>query len=359
MAGASIAAELAAHMSVIIVEAEHQPGYHSTGRSAAFWSETYGGPFVQPLTTASGPFLAQPPPDFSKNSFLSPRGSVHLGRMVDDHALTSLIERFAGSAIVLDRMDQDQLRCRVSGLNADWCCSAWEPDCSDIDVGALHAAYLGHARRHGAQLSCNMRVKGLQHHNGVWTISCAKGEIRASKIVNAAGAWADDLAALGGLRPIGIKPYRRTIARIRVEAEVPPTLPLVIDINGGFYFKPDTGGRIWLSPHDETLTVPCDAAPEELDIAVAIDRFEQAMAWPVLAVEHSWAGLRSFAPDRLPVFGADLSKSSFYWCAGQGGFGIQTAPAIAKLLAAQILGACPDPIVSAIDPTQYAPGRFQ
>lgn len=358
MAGASIAAELAAHMSVIIVEAEHLPGYHSTGRSAAFWSETYGGPLVQPLTTASGQFLAQPQRDFSKSGFLSPRGAVHLGRIADDQALTSLIEQFAGSAITLDRMNQNQLRSHVPGLNADWCRSAWEPDCSDIDVAALHAAYLGHAKRHGAQLRCNMRVKGLKHHDGEWTISCANSEVRASNIVNAAGAWADDLAVLGGIRPIGIIPYRRTIARIRVGADVPSTLPLVIDINEGFYFKPDTGGRIWLSPHDETPTVACDAAPEELEIAIAIDRFEKAMTWPVLAVEHSWAGLRSFAPDRLPVIGADPANPSFYWCAGQGGFGIQTAPAIAKLLAAQILDSEPDQGVMGIDPAQYAPDRF-
>jgi D-arginine dehydrogenase len=175
--------------------------------------------------------------------------------------------------------------------------------------------------------------------------------------VNAAGAWADDIARLAGARPIGIAPFRRTVAVLRVAPAAPADLPLVIDVGGSFYFKPDAG-RLWLSPHDEVPSDPCDAAPEELDVAIAIDRFQNVTDWQIEAVERRWAGLRSFAPDRMPVYGFAPEADGFFWFAGQGGFGIQTAPAAARLGAQALLGQGPDAMTAGIDAAAYAPARF-
>ena len=171
-------------------------------------------------------------------------------------------------------------------------------------------------------------------------------------------SWADPVARLCGAAPLGIQPYRRTVAQLRTDPPAPAGLPHVADIAGRFYFKPEAGGRLWLSPSDETPTDPCDAAPEELDVAIAIDRLEGVVDWQVRSVERKWAGLRTFAPDRLPVYGFDPAVPGFFWCAGQGGFGIQTAPAAARLAAAVLLGTNPHPSVSDIDPSAYAPTRL-
>jgi D-arginine dehydrogenase len=176
-------------------------------------------------------------------------------------------------------------------------------------------------------------------------------------LVNAAGAWADPLAELAGTRPLGIQPLRRTVAQLRTVPRPPADLPLVLDISGAFYFKPEHG-KLWLSPHDETPCPACDAAPEELDVALAIDRFEHVVDWRIEAVEHKWAGLRSFAPDRLPVYGFDARVPGFFWFAGQGGFGIQTAPAAARLGAQLLLGLPGDAMTETLDPALYAPARF-
>jgi D-arginine dehydrogenase len=183
-------------------------------------------------------------------------------------------------------------------------------------------------------------------------------EFRAAVLVNAGGAWADEVARLSAVRPLGIAPKRRTMVHLRVGRSGLRDLPLVDDAAGSFYFKGEADSSIWLSPHDEIATDPCDAAAEEIDIATAIDRFEQVVDWRVERVERSWAGLRSFAPDRLPVYGFDRDCPGFFWCAGQGGFGIQTAPAAARLGAALLLGEAPHPSVSHIDPATFAPARF-
>ena len=358
MAGASLAAELAPHASVIILEAEAQPGYHSTGRSAAFWSESYGGPLVQPLTSASGPFLQDPPPAFHDRSFLSPRGAVHIADPAGQPALREMQSAFRESSIEMELLGRDDLKDLVPGLKPGWDQGLSEPSCADIDVAALHAAYLKAAKSAGARLlTGNGLVAAVPKASG-WRIDTQAGEIEASLIVNSAGAWADAVAERAGEKAIGIRPYRRTIAQLRILPPAPPELPLVIDVGGSFYFKPEAGGRLWLSPHDETACDPCDCAPDDYDIALAIHRLEQVVDWRVERVEHSWAGLRSFAPDRLPVYGFRGERRDFFWFAGQGGFGIQTAPAAAKLAAALLLGAAPDPMVVAVDPSPYLAERF-
>jgi D-arginine dehydrogenase len=349
IAGASLAAEIAPHASVLLIEAEDHPGYHATGRSAAFWSESYGGPLVQPLTTASGVYLRE-------GGYLGPRGALHIADARGAAALDALERAFAGSAVPLERLGDEALRKRVPGLREGWSEALWEPSCADIDVARLHGDYLAAARRAGARLVTGLRVERAERRGGVWRIG---GGVEASVLVDAAGAWADAVAAAAAVPSLGVRPYRRTLAQLRVDPPAPAGLPLVIDALGRFYFKPEAGGRLWLSPHDETPCEPGDCAPEEYDVALAIDRLEQAVDWRVERVERSWAGLRSFAPDRLPVYGFDPAADGFFWFAGQGGFGIQTAPAAARLAAALLLGREPDPLVSQIDPAPYAPGRFR
>ncbi len=342
IAGATLAAAIGGRARVVLIEGEDQPGYHATGRSAAFWSETYGGPDIQPLTTASGPAL-------QAGGYLEPLGSLHIGRAADAGQAEAFLAAFAGSGVVLEPVDPHTL---VPGLRPEWTIGITEPTCAYIDVARLHADALAAARRAGTVLMTGAAVTSIVPG---WTIGTRAGEVRAELLVNAAGAWADAVARLAGVAPIGIQAYRRTMVQLRTDPAPPSGLPHVVDLAGDFYFKPEAGGRLWLSPHDETATDPCDAAPEELDVALAIDRFEGAVDWRVAAVERRWAGLRSFAPDRRPVYGF-AKGSPFFWCAGQGGFGIQTAPAAAALAAALLLG---DAVPDGIDAERYGPGRFR
>jgi len=351
MAGASIAAELAPHASVLVLEAEDAPGYHSTGRSAAFWEECYGGPGVVPLTLPSGRFLRE-------HGFLKPRGALYVGRSGDRGRMDDFVQSFAGTGVTIERLGREALEERVPHMREDWVDAIWEPACADIDVAGLHQHYLRALGTRGIAPVCRARVTGLVREAGGWRIACADGrEFRAARVVNAGGAWADGLARLAGAMPLGIDPKRRTVAQLRVSPAAPDDLPLVLDINGGFYFKSDNG-RLWLSPHDEVPTEPCDAAPEEYDVALAIDRFEKVTDWRIEALEHRWAGLRSFAPDRLPVYGEDPEVPGFIWFAGQGGFGIQTAPAAARLGAQIMLGLDADDMTADIDAQAYSPARF-
>jgi D-arginine dehydrogenase len=348
MAGASLAAEVAPHASVVLLEAEDRPGYHSTGRSAAFWAESYGGPLIQPLTTASGPFL-------DERGFLRPRGALHLADRQGEAALAAL-RRESGTP--LEPLDRAGLEGLVPGLRPEWRSGLLERSCADIDVAALHAFYLKAARRAGAELRCGAPLLAAAAGAGGWRMDTGAGAFEAAILVDAAGAWADEVAGRAGVAPLGIRPFRRTIAQLRIDPPVPAGLPLVIDASGRFYFKPEAGGRLWLSPHDETPCDPGDCAADELDVALAIDRLQRVVDWRVERVEHKWAGLRSFAPDRLPVYGFAPGRAGFFWCAGQGGFGIQTAPAAAKLAAALLLGTAPDPMVQDLDPEPYLAARF-
>jgi D-arginine dehydrogenase len=348
IAGASLAAELAPHARVLLLEGEDQPAYHATGRSAAFWSETYGGPDVQPLTTASGPLL-------EAGGFLEPLGSIAIGRAEDAARIDSFLAEFEGSGVPLAPVDPATF---IPGLRPEWTLGVLEPTCQYIDVGGLQASCIAAFRRAGGTLVTGARVEAIRREGAAWHLETRAGGFAADLLVDAAGAWADPVAALAGVAPIGIQPYRRTILQLRTDPAPASGSPHVTDIGGSFYWKPEAGGRLWLSPHDETPSDPCDARPEDVDVAIAIDRFEHVVDWRVQKLEHKWAGLRSFAPDRLPVYGFDPAVPGFFWCAGQGGFGIQTAPAAAKLAAALLLGANPDPIVAAIDANRYAPARF-
>lgn len=351
IAGAGLAAELAPHMKVLVLEAEDRPGYHSTGRSNALWHETYGGPDVAPLTSASREPL-------ESGGFLKRRSAITLGRAGDFAALDTMAQGFEGASVTLERLNRARLEAIIPGIQRGWDHGLCEPESFDIDVAGYHGLLIGQARRSGADIALRARCLSIRRSRNQWSIETPAGVFQAAIICNAAGAWADEVAAMSGVKPIGITPYRRTIAQLRLGRRVDPNLPFLIDVGGTFYFRPEGADRVWLSPHDETSTPACDAAPEELDIAHAIDRFQRVVDWPIAAVEHSWAGLRSFAPDRLPVYGFATDCPAFFWCAGQGGFGIQTAPAASKLCGALILGAEPDSGGYTIKSDTYAPMRF-
>ena len=343
IAGASLGAEIAASRRTLIVEAEDQCGYHATGRSAAFYLESYGGPEVARLTRASHDFL-------SGHHFLRVRGDLHIAR-------GNLPELPPGvDSRIVERAELERM---IPGIRAEWRRALLEPGCADIDVAALHSAFQRRFRRDGGTIATRARLTRAKRISNRWTLELADGsQLTGELLVNAAGAWADPVAQSCGVEPLGIQPKRRTMVQLRVGRSGLKTLPLVDDSDGTFYFKGEGDSSVWLSPHDEIETGPCDAAPEEIDIATAIDRFEAVVDWPVERVERSWAGLRTFARDRLPVYGFDSGAAGFFWCAGQGGFGIQTSPAAAKLAASLLLGEAPDPVVADIDPALFSPHRF-
>ena len=350
IAGASLGAEIAHRHRTLIIEAEQFCGFHATGRSAAFWLESYGGPTVGLLTAASLQFLKEPPGGFAERSFLHVRGAVHVSR-----------DTFADvpSAVEHRRIDRAELERLIPGIRPAWRCAVLEPGCADIDVAALHTAYLRQFKQLGGQVANDARLIAARHAGGEWTIELENGSaIAAAKVVNAAGAWADEVAKACGTLALGIEPKRRTMVQLRIGRSELRDLPLVGDSAGTFYFKGESDRSVWLSPHDEIDTEPCDAAPEEIDVATAIARFEEVVDWPIERVERSWAGLRTFAPDRLPVYGFAPEQSQFFWCAGQGGFGIQSAPAAAKLAASILTGEQPDPMVAHIDPALFSPARL-
>ena len=351
IAGASLGAQIAGKRRTLILEAEDQCGYHATGRSAAFYLESYGGPEVAKLTLASRAFLANPPVIFCDHGFLRMRGDVHITRdelpELPPTVETRIVERAE-----LERM--------VPGIRPAWRRALLEPGCADIDVAGLHTAFLRDFRRSGGVIETGAKAIRADRKGGGWTVGLADGSTRTCSIlVNAAGAWADAVAEAAGVNALGIAAKRRTMVQLRIGRSGLRDLPLVDDSKGTFYFKGEGDDSVWLSPHDEIPSDPCDAAPEEMDVAIAIHRFEQVVDWPILRVERSWAGLRSFAPDRLPVYGFDRQAGGFFWCVGQGGFGIQTSPAAAAMAAALLLEEKPAAAVAHIDPALFSPARFR
>ena len=335
IAGASAAYELAGTKSVLLLEQEHQPGYHTTGRSAALYAETYGNQTVRALTTGGKDFYDHPPAGFTEHPLLRPRGVLFIGREDQRRSLDKLLVEVSGLRSNIQRIDAATLTSYVPVLREGYATAAiFDPDAMDIDVHALHQGYLRGLKARGGQCLLNAPVQALNHHNGMWLVDTPIGQFSGKIVVNAAGAWADLVAALAQARPIGLVPKRRTAilfqppAGTRIE-----TWPTVIDADEEFYFRPDAG-KIMASPADETPVPPCDVQPEEIDIAILVDRLERAVTMPIPRIERRWAGLRSFVRDKTPVVGYDDGVEDFFWLAGQGGYGIQTAPGIARLTAA-------------------------
>ncbi|MCW3797157.1 FAD-binding oxidoreductase [Sphingomonas sp. BN140010] len=351
IAGASLGAQLAADMKVLIIEAEDLCGRHSTGRSAAFWQASLGGgnPAVG-LSLLSKPMFDAGWPG-AETPLLKPRGALHLTsarRHGFDH-LDELAPEYRPT-----RVDRAKAEQHLPGLREQWTGAWWEPTCADIDVAAFHSACLTAVRRGGGEVLNGAELLAARKLGDGWRVEITGGALSCGLLVNAAGAWADEVARRAEVAPIGLQPRRRTVVQLRVGRRGLKAIPFVTDLHQSFYFKGEADNSVWVCPLDETPVDPCDAAPEELDVAVAIERFQGAVDWPVEAVERKWAGLRTFAPDRVMVFGADPEQDGFFWCAGQGGMGIQTAPA-ASLLCAELIRGEPETVVDALP---FSPARF-
>ena len=337
IAGASAGWELAAQRRVLLLERESQPGYHTTGRSAALYSATYGTPNIRALTRASRAFYDAPPPEFGGSPILTPRGVVYLAGQDQ----LELLDAAHAEALALDpdvsSLTREQMLALVPCLRPEAVAAGMsEPGAADIDVHALHQGYLRGLRQRGGAIRCNAEVTGLQRLDDGWRVTLAGGEaITAGAVVNAAGAWADVVAALAGVPPIGLEPRRRTAFTFPVPAGMDAgRWPAVIGIDESYYFKPDAG-QLLGSPANADPVAPHDVVPEELDVALGIHRIEQVTSFQIRRPSHSWAGLRSFVADGDLVIGWDNHVPRFFWLAAQGGYGIQSA-AGAALLARQL-----------------------
>jgi len=350
IAGASVAYRLAEHGSVLLLEREPIAGYHTTGRSAAVFTEAYETDEVRALVRASRSFLTDPPADFANVPLLSPMPVMFIARPDQLGTLEQELERSDG---LVRSIDETQARVLCPVLRAGYAAGGLlEEAARSIDVHALHQGFLRATRQRGGRVVINAGVVSLKR-SSTWTIETTSGTFSSPLVVNAAGAWADEIAAMAGARPAGLTPMRRTAFTFDPHLET-VGWPMVIDMNEEFYFKPD-GSVLLASPCDQTPMAPCDVRHEELDVAIAIDRIQAVTTMQIRHVASAWAGLRTFASDRRPVVGWDPSVPGFFWLAGQGGFGIMTSPAMAATATALIVGGeLPD----GVDPDRLRPGRF-
>ncbi len=362
MAGASAGYELAAQGRVLLLEREGQPAYHTTGRSAAVYTEAYGNATIRALTSGGRGFFLDPPPGFTEQPILTPRGVMFIGRADQAHALDREAETAGRLVDTIRRIDAAEACAAVPVLRPDYVAGGvLEPDAMDIDVHALLVGFLRGLRARDGAIVTDAEVKGLNRAGGVWQVETGIGAFAAPVVVNAAGAWCDPVARLAGARPVGLVPKRRTAITFDPPAATAiDARPAVIDVDEQFYFKPDAG-RLLGSPADETPSPPCDAQAEELDIAIAVDRIETASTLKVKRIESRWAGLRSFVADKTPVVGFDADVEGFFWLAGQGGYGIQTAPSMGRVAAglARGQGIPPDLAERGVDAAALAPARCQ
>ena len=367
IAGASAAAALAAHGTVILVEQEQAPGTHATGRSASILSETSGLPEVCALAAASRPFFESPPDGFADSPLLGDRGLLWVGRAEDAAALDSFAEVSRRVAPATARLTAHQTLARLPGFRAEAVAggAVAEDAAKSIDTAVLLDGFLRLLRRRGGSLVVSHEAVQLQRGvpGGEWSVHATvrsanatePRRLRARNVVNAAGAWADVVAANAGVAPLGLQPLRRTAALVPAP-ELVNAWPLVMDIAGRYYAEPESGGLL-VSPADEHPSAPCDARPEEEDVAWALHQLDEATELNIVSVRRAWAGLRTFAPDRLPVVGEDPDAPGLWWLAGQGGAGIKTSPAMAQLLCAYLAGSEPPELF--YDPAVLGPGRLR
>jgi len=334
IAGASVASRLSNFGRVVLLEREAKPGYHTTGRSAAFFTVNYGNQVIRRLTAASRDFFSSPPDGFSNHPLMSPRGILTIARSDQVSKYERNLAEARAASDDITEVGVDEAVRLFPTLKRDYVSLAhYEPGLY-MDVDQIHGGYLRQMTAQGGVLACGAEALSIQFVRGIWNVETTSGAYQAPILINATGAWADEVASLAGVRPIGLTPMRRTV--IIFPGPVGVNLdeaPMVIDVEEEFYFKPEAG-KILASPADETPSPPCDAQPEELDVAVTVEHVERATNMAVEQIDHKWAGLRSFASDRTPVVGFDTVKEGFFWLVGQGGYGIMTSPAIARAAAA-------------------------
>ena len=363
IAGASVAYRLAAHARVVVLERESQPGYHSTGRSAAMFMENYGTPQVQALTRASRGFYEQPPAAFTEHALLEPRGCLYIAGAEQRDLLDKAYQASKARAGKVSLIDTAQALEWVPCLRPEAVVGAMlETEARDLDVDALHQGFLRGMSRSGGVLQCNAQLTGAIRANDHWQLTLADGrQIRARNLVNAAGAWADQVAVLCGVKPVGLLPCRRSAFTFDGPEGVDfSRWPAVIGIDESFYFKPDAG-QLLGSPANADPVVPHDVMPEELDIATGIFHIEAATTLSIRRPRHTWAGLRSFVSDGDLVVGWDNHCEGFFWLAAQGGYGIQSAAGVSQLACAQLLN---QPLPQTlrehgVDPQRMAPARLR
>lgn len=339
IAGASVGYWLAPHGSVLLVEREDQPGYHSTGRSAALFMETYGSPQVRALTRASRAFLEHPPAGFADHPLLAPRGALTVATQGQEEDLrahwdvlreTSRTGRLLSSAEACGLMPVLRPE-RVIG-------AVHEPDAMDMDVHALHQGFLRGIRRAGGRILCAAEVTALRREGNRWHVHAGASVHEATVVINAAGAWCEVIGRLAGAQSIGLQPRRRSAFTFAPPAGVDPSpWPMTIGLAEDWYFKPDAGILLG-SPANADDVQPHDVQAEELDIALAIDRIQRMTTLEIRRPSRTWAGLRSFVADGDLVGGWDPRLEGFFWVAAQGGYGIQTAPAMGQACAALARG---------------------
>jgi D-arginine dehydrogenase len=351
IAGASAAYELAADARVIVLERESQPGYHTTGRSAALYTEVYGNRVIRAITSGSRAFFENPPQGFAEHPLLTPRGTLLIGRDDQEASLALALEEGRRTVDAVSLIGADELAIKVPFLKPGYAKAAvWEPDARDMDVHAIHHGFLKGLRARGGKVITD----------GDWTVETRAGTFRAPVVINAAGAWADVVARMAGTKTVGLVPKRRTAFTFDVpKGTSVEKVPAVIDVDETWYIKPESG-RLLGSPADETPSEPCDAQPEELDLAIAVDRIEQALAFGVGRFHSKWAGLRSFVADKTMVAGFSRKTPGFFWLAGQGGYGIQTCPGMARI-AADLARGRPLPVDIAdrgVDAADLSPDRL-
>lgn len=329
IAGASLAHFVGGRRSVLLLERETFHGYHASGRSAAEFTRRFHAPLIGRLAAASAAFLLAPPPGFCDIPLLAPRGILLVADSEKSARLHEVFAResAAGGEIVMQNMDQ--ALARVPFLDPDVIKTAfYDPDCHDVEAESLLQGFVKSARHQGAEIRTGCELLAARHNGAHWEVETSRGAFTAAVLVNAAGAWADSTAKACGVGPLGIVPYRRTAITVDLPEDVSASaLPEVCEIDEVWYFKPEAG-RLLVSPADATESEPCDAQPEDIDVAYAVHYLEEATTLEVKSISHKWAGLRSFAPDRLPVVGYDTLQPGFFWLAGQGGYGIQSSPAL-------------------------------
>jgi len=358
--GASCAYALAPTHRVLLVETESQPGYHTTGRSAALFEEAYGPRIIRQITRASRGFLEAPPSGFSEHPLMTPRGALFIAAAGKDASVEKgLADALPGTVVEIDRQAALDL---CPPLDPEWLDRAlYDKAAMDMDVHAIHRGYLKGFKAAGGALVCDAELQGLDRAAGMWTLRTKAGTFRAAHVVNAAGAWADRVAGLAGVRKVGIVPKRRTafVFEVPVPAATLAGWPMACEIDETFYFKPEAGLML-ASPADETPSEPCDAQPEDIDIAECAERVEAATTLEIARIRRKWAGLRCFVADKCPVLGPDDRIAGFHWAAAPGGYGIMTSPAVGRIIAGFIKQTgLPDDIAEmGVRPAEFSPERL-
>ncbi|MEX5340559.1 NAD(P)/FAD-dependent oxidoreductase [Pseudomonas sp. I2] len=362
IAGASLGYRLAGQRRVLLLEREMQPGYHSTGRSAAMFMEAYGTPQIQALTRASRAFYEQPPEGFCEHPLLEPRGCLYVATTEQRELLETTYAQNLANGTEVSLLDREAALALVPSLRGEVLGGALlEPGAMDLDVHGLHQGFLRGYRAAGGELRCNAELVQARYLDELWQVELADGsQLQARQLVNAAGAWADQVAGQCGVVKVGLQPCRRSAFTFPgPSAHDFSRWPAVIGVDESFYFKPDAG-QLLGSPANADPVEPQDAAPEELDVALGIYNIEAMTTLQIRRPSHSWAGLRSFVADGDLVIGFDPRMPAFFWLAAQGGYGIQSAAGASRLAADLLLGQplCPSLLAQGVSPEQLSPARF-